>query len=111
MSQQLLLATPQHVCGFAPESGQKNGARRGRSRSSLSLPAAPEAGPEALRELAGRGFAHRAGHAERPAERLLLGTQRAQPFVVAARNIGTERHAGVGREEVEPPRLTWVMEM
>src|SRR5260221_14683816 len=75
------------------------------TRSSRKLPGPFEAGLEALGEVAGCGLAHRAGDAERSAEQLLLGAQRAQPLVVAARNVGAERQAGVGRQEVEAQRL------
>src|SRR5215472_19083244 len=68
-------------------------------------PAPLEAGLEALRNLAGGRLAHRAGDAERSTEQLLLGAQRAQPLVVGARNVGAERHARVGREDVEAQRL------
>src|SRR5215472_12291393 len=68
-------------------------------------PALLEAGFEALRNLARWRLAHRAGDAERPAEQLLLGAQRAQPLVVDARYVGAERHARVGRQDVEAQRL------
>src|SRR5262245_8602873 len=70
-----------------------------------SSPAPLEAGLEALRNLTRRRLAHRAGDAERPAEQLLLGAQRAQPLVVDAGNVGAERHARVGRQDVEAQRL------
>src|SRR5262245_925961 len=79
----------------------------GGPRSSRRSPRGLEARLEALRELAARGFAHRAGDIERPAKKLLLGAQRAQPLVVAARNVGAERHARIGRQEVEAQR--WLL--
>src|SRR6516225_6364715 len=75
------------------------------THSSRALPIPFEAGLEALGEVAGCGLAHRAGDAERSAEQLLLGAERAQPLVVGAGNVGAERHAGVGRQEVEAQRL------
>src|SRR5258708_11297564 len=75
------------------------------TRSIRASPVLLEAGLEALGEVAGWRLAHRAGDAERSAEQLLLGAQRAQPLVVAARNVGAERQAGVGRQEVEAQRL------
>src|SRR5438445_13474462 len=74
-------------------------------RSTPGSPCPLEAGLEALGEVAACGLAHRAGDAERSAEQLLLGAQRAQPLVVDARNVGAERHAGGGRQEVEAQRL------
>src|SRR5215475_11921381 len=71
-----------------------------------SSPAPLEAGLEALGEISGRRLAHRTGDAERPAEQLLLGAQRAQPLVIDARNVGAERHARVRRQDVEAQRLT-----
>src|SRR6516165_9688087 len=77
------------------------------THSSRALPVPFEAGLEALGEVAGCGLAHRAGDAERSAEQLLLGAQRAQPLVVGAGNVGAERHAGVGRQEVK--RSAWLV--
>src|SRR5262245_40407515 len=57
-------------------------------RSTSGSPGPLEAGLEALGEVAGCGLAHRAGDAERSAEQLLLGAQRAQPLVVGAGNVG-----------------------
>src|SRR6516164_6439123 len=74
-------------------------------RSTPGSPCPLEAGLEALGEVAGCGLVHRASDAERSAEQLLLGAQRAQPLVVGAGNVGAERHAGVGRQEVEAKRL------
>src|SRR5262249_37939896 len=68
-------------------------------------PAPLEAGLEALRNFTRWRLAHRAGDAERSAEQLLLGAQGAQPLVVDARNVGAERHARVGRQDVEAQRL------
>src|SRR5262244_4620240 len=68
-------------------------------------PAPLEAGFEALRNLARWRLAHRAGDAERSAEQLLLGAQRAQPLVIDARNVGADRHARVGGQDVEAQRL------
>jgi hypothetical protein len=59
-------------------------------------PGALEPRLEALGQIAARSLAHRAGHAEGAAEQLLLGAERAQPFVVGARQVGADRHIGIG---------------
>src|SRR6516164_1043992 len=96
------------LAALGPPSPRYRGARESTESAARLVrdsPAPLEAGFEALRKLARWRLAHRAGDAERPAEQLLLGAQRAQPLVVGARNVGAERHARVGRQDVEAQRL------
>src|SRR5262245_12923588 len=80
-----------------------SGTRKSRSAwsSSRPTPGSPgplEAGLEALAEIAALALGHCPGDADGASEQLLLGTERARPLVIGARDRRSDRDCRVGQD-------------